>query len=219
MDGQATSPFSVPQCDCTSTTGPGCKLRFARSSPVVRMSSQVSQFVHLPKSEEGHLMPFRKSPLIDSIGVAGMAQDWGKIVARRVHEEVGPDPDLDADEIERMAATAACALAKGTIEEFLRKKAALLGADQPCPVWKRLCPVGHEPRKIHFWGGEVASSEPKCHCPTCRRDFFPSTPGFTPHAASIQPLDPGHDPPGCRQGTHFSGGGRGPRSMGGSHHW
>ena len=45
-------------------------------------------------------MPFRKSPLIDSIGVAGMAQDWGKIVARRVHEEVGPDPDLDADDAE-----------------------------------------------------------------------------------------------------------------------
>jgi len=32
-------------------------------------------------------MPFRKSPLIDSIGVGEMAQNWGKIVARRVQKQ------------------------------------------------------------------------------------------------------------------------------------
>jgi hypothetical protein len=80
------------------------------------MSSRISQIAYVPKSKEGRLMLFHKSRLIDSIGVTPMAENWGKIVARRVHDDVGPDLDLNADEIEQMAATAACALAKGAID-------------------------------------------------------------------------------------------------------
>lgn len=36
-------------------------------------------------------MPFRKLPSMDRTGVDWMAQGWGKIVARRVHEQVGPE--------------------------------------------------------------------------------------------------------------------------------
>jgi hypothetical protein len=86
------------------------------------MSSQVSQSAYLPKSKEGQSMPFRKSSLMDSTGVGEMAEGWGKIVARRVQEEVGPDLNLDADDIEQIAMNAACAVAKGTIEELLEKK-------------------------------------------------------------------------------------------------
>jgi hypothetical protein len=128
-------------------------------------------------------MPFRKSSSRDSSGIARVAQGWGKVVARRVEEQVGPDLDLDADQIEQFAKDAACAVAKGAIEELLEKKAALLGAQQSCPTCRRPCPVEREPRLIHFWGSEVAYSEPKCHCLTCRRDFFPSPPGFAPHTA------------------------------------
>jgi hypothetical protein len=120
---------------------------------------------------------------MDRTGVEQMAQGWGKIVARRVYEEVGPELDLDADDIEQAAATAARAVAKGTIEELLEKKASLLGAEQPCPSCKRLCPVHRAQRAIDFWGGEVVYDEPKCHCPACRRDFFPSTHGFAPGPA------------------------------------
>ena len=129
-------------------------------------------------------MPFRKSPSMDSTGIGRVAEGWGKVVARRVEEEVGPDLDLDADQIEQFAKGAACAVATGAIEELLEKKASLLGAEQACPTCHRLCPVGRQPRIIQFWGGDVTYSEPKCHCPACRRDFFPSTSGFAPHAAS-----------------------------------
>ncbi len=78
--------------------------------------------------------------------------------------------------------TAACAVAKGTIEELLKQKASLLGAEQPCPNCKRLCPVQRNDRTIEFWGGKVTYAEPKCHCPACRRDFFPSASGLAPHA-------------------------------------
>jgi hypothetical protein len=119
-------------------------------------------------------MPFQKSSLMDSTGMGRMAEGWGKVVARRVHEELGPELDVDADDIEQFAKEAACAVAKGTIEELLEKKAAALGPEQPCPACQRLCPLDREPRTMQFWGTSIEYSEPKCHCPACRRDFFPS---------------------------------------------
>jgi len=118
-------------------------------------------------------MPFRKSPSMDRAGVERLAEGWGKVVARRVHEEVGPELDLDADDIEQMAIVAATAVARGTIADLLERKAALLGPEQPCPTCRRPCAVGREPRAIDFWGGEVTYAEPVCHCPDCRRGFFP----------------------------------------------
>jgi hypothetical protein len=55
-------------------------------------------------------MPFGKAALMDSTGVGGMGKGWTKIVARLVHEQVGPDLDLDADDIEQLAMNAACAI-------------------------------------------------------------------------------------------------------------
>jgi hypothetical protein len=138
-------------------------------------------FLYLLKSEEGHAMPFRKSTSMDWSEAGTMAEGWGKIVARRVHEEVGADLDLDADDMEQVAKSAACAVAKGTIEERLERKASLLGSEQPCPTCRRLCPVQRTPRSIQFWGGEVQYREPQCHCPACRRDFFPSASGSAAH--------------------------------------
>src|SRR5512135_1112691 len=105
------------------------------------MSSRVSQFVYHPKSKEGPTMPFGKSPSMDRTGVERLAEGWGKVVARRVHEEVGADLDLDADDIEQVAAAAARAVARGTIEELLERKASLLGEEQPCPTCERPCAV------------------------------------------------------------------------------
>lgn len=130
-------------------------------------------------------MPFRKSSLMDSTGIERVAEGWGKVVARRVEEQVGPDLDLDADDIEQFAKGAACAVAKGAIEELLEKKAAALGPEQACPKCNRLCTVEREPRTILFWGGQVEYREPKCHCPACRRDFFPSTSFAPPHTARL----------------------------------
>jgi hypothetical protein len=122
-------------------------------------------------------MPFRKSPSMDRTGVERLAEGWGKVVARRVHDEVGPELDLDADDIEQMAVVAARAVARGTIADLLERKAALLGPEQPCPTCRRPCAVRRQPRAIDFWGGEVTYAEPVGHCPACRRDFFPSAAG------------------------------------------
>lgn len=128
-------------------------------------------------------MPFHKSSSMERTGVERMAEGWGKIVARRIHEDVGTDLDLDADDIEQVAATAARAVARGTIEELLERNASLLGTEQPCPTCQRLCVVHREERAIDFWGGEVSYAEPRCHCPACRRDFFPSANRIAPDTA------------------------------------
>ena len=121
-------------------------------------------------------MPFHKSPSMDRDGVEQLAEGWGKVVARRVHDEVGPELDLDADDIEPMAVVAARAVARGTIADLLERKAALLGPEQPCPTCQRPCDVRRQLRTIDFWGGAVTYAEPQGHCPACRRDFFPSAP-------------------------------------------
>src|SRR5215469_12765461 len=152
----------------------GCKKRFAPRSIVGSMSSRDSQIDDHPKSKEGHPMPFRKSPSMDRAGVEQLAEGWGKVVARRVHDEVGPELDLDADDIEQMAVTAARAVARGTIADLLERKAALLGPEQPCPTCQRLCDVRRQPRAIDFWGCAGAHPEPDSH-PTRRSSDLPTT--------------------------------------------
>ena len=129
-------------------------------------------------------MAFRKSPLMDSTGIERVAEGWDKVVARRVEEQVGPELDLDADDIEQVAKDAACAVARGAIEELLEKRAAL-GPEQPCPSCQRLCPVERQARTISCWGSPVDYREPKCHCLACRRSFFPATPLTAAHATRL----------------------------------
>src|SRR5260370_12434036 len=152
----------------------GWKSRFARSGLLGRMSTQVSQFVSFPKSKEGWPMPLRKSPSMGPAGSAGVAQGWGKVVARRVEEEVGPELDLDADQIEQFAKGAACAMAREAIEELLEKKAALLGAEQSCPTCQRLCPLVRTPRIIQFCVADLPYSQPTTPSPPRPRALFPS---------------------------------------------
>jgi hypothetical protein len=103
-----------------------------------------------------------------------LAAGWGKIVARRALGESGPDEGLDFPAMEQLAAAAAAGLTEGTLAVLLERQASALPQEQPCPDCGRLCPVGHEDRPLAVKGGaSVNLHEPVCHCPDCRRDFFP----------------------------------------------
>ena len=104
-----------------------------------------------------------------------LAAGWGKIVARRALDETNPDTPMDLLVMEQLAAAAAAGLTEGTISTLLEQQAQELAADQPCPGCGRLCPVGNEDRPLAVKGGQVTVHEPVCHCPDCRRDFFPPT--------------------------------------------
>lgn len=45
-----------------------------------------------------------------------------------------------------------------------------------CPDCGRECPLDpdREPLILQGYRGEIEYQEPRCHCPRCRRDFFPS---------------------------------------------
>jgi hypothetical protein len=120
-------------------------------------------------------MPTRKLSPQDLQAVHDLARQWGKIVARRAFGDDGPGLDVDLDALEEVAVAAARGLTAGTLEEATARQAQRLGDSQPCPTCGQLCPVAHEARTVFVRGGEFLHREPLCHCPACRRDFFPPT--------------------------------------------
>ena len=104
-----------------------------------------------------------------------LASQWGKIVARRAYGDQGPGLDVDFATMEQIALAAATGLTEGTLQTLLEQQAHALGAQQPCPDCGRPCPLRRQERTLHVQGAQLQQSEPLCHCPDCRRDFFPPT--------------------------------------------
>jgi len=105
--------------------------------------------------------------------IRDLAAGWGKIVARRAFGDSGPGLDVDFDTMEQIARAAAAGLTEGTLSTALEQQAQSLGEQQPCPACGVPCPVCREPRALASSGATVTPSEPVCHCPAGRRDFFP----------------------------------------------
>lgn len=103
-----------------------------------------------------------------------LAAGWGKIVARRAFGDSAPGEGIDFATMEQLAAAAAAGLTEGTLGILLEQQAQALSPQMPCPDCGRLCDTGHEDRPLAVKGGvSVNLHEPVCHCPDCRRDFFP----------------------------------------------
>ena len=112
--------------------------------------------------------------------VRELAAGWGKIVARRAFGDQGPGLQADLFALEEVADAAARGLLEGTLATLLHQQAQALPAEQPCPGCGRPCPVSREPRPLTCRDGTLAYQEPVCHCPACRRDFFPPPPRLAP---------------------------------------
>jgi hypothetical protein len=65
-------------------------------------------------------------------------------------------------------------VSEGTLAALLEHQAQTLPPEQACPACGRRCPVEREPRPLVGHGGSLTYPEPLCHCPACRRDFFPT---------------------------------------------
>jgi hypothetical protein len=119
-------------------------------------------------------MATRKLTPEDLQAVARVAKQWGKIVVRHAFGEQGPGLDVDFAQMEAVAYAAAQGLTAGAIEAATDQQGQQLGERQPCPQCGKLCSLVSAERPFHVKGGAVQLREPKCYCPTCRRDFFPS---------------------------------------------
>ena len=104
-----------------------------------------------------------------------LAARWGQIVARRAFGDQGPGLDVDLNAMEQIARAAATGLTEATLQTLLEQQANALGPQQPCPDCGRPCAVRREERPLQVQGAQLQQSEPVCHCPDCRRDFFPPT--------------------------------------------
>jgi hypothetical protein len=120
-------------------------------------------------------MTQRKLSPQDLQEIRELASRWGKIVARHAFGEAGPGTDVDLDAMEQVATAAAAGLNEGTLGILVEQQAQRLGTERPCPGCGRLCRVQRADRPLTVRGIRLKQSEPICHCPDCRRDFFPPT--------------------------------------------
>jgi hypothetical protein len=112
-----------------------------------------------------------------------LAQRWGKIAAQRAAAGVDTQ-QLDFADMERVAAVLAAGLTEGTLGTLVQQRNDTLTTAQPCPQCGTACPVDYQDRALTTDTGQVLPlHEPMCHCPQCRRDFFPPAGG----AAAGQP--------------------------------
>jgi hypothetical protein len=118
--------------------------------------------------------------------IRDFAAQWGKIIARRAFGDSGPGREVDFQAMEDVARAAAAGVCEGTLSVLLQQHAEQLGAEQPCPDCGRSCTVQCQDRPLAFHGGQLLHSEPRCHCPDCRRDFFPSTAPAAPRRPRLQ---------------------------------
>jgi hypothetical protein len=81
-------------------------------------------------------------------------------------------------DLEELTAEIGDEVARQLAGRELGRRAEILGNEPShgCPDCEQLCPVAPDPEPIILQGmrGEIEYQEPRCHCPACRRDFFPS---------------------------------------------
>jgi len=105
-----------------------------------------------------------------------VARGWGKLLAREAFPD-GPGLNVTLAEMEELAATASRAMVQGAVETTTGEQAEQFREEEPCPVCGRMCKVQRRSRLVVVRGGSARLDEPVAHCPTCRRDFFPSATG------------------------------------------
>jgi len=78
------------------------------------------------------------------------------------------------DVIEDAAHAVGQRLSRLTQQMHAAEVSARHGGEAKCPTCGRRCPTSPAKRPVVSGDGSVELPELKCHCPSCRRDFFPS---------------------------------------------
>jgi hypothetical protein len=121
-----------------------------------------------------------------------LAAGWGQIVARRAADSGAAALDFQA--MEDLAAAAAAGLTEGTLAALMQQQAQALPAELACPDCGRLGTVRSESRPLTVRAGQTLPlAEPLCHCPDCRRDFFPPPDAPASGQPQLQPGRPATD--------------------------
>jgi hypothetical protein len=118
-----------------------------------------------------------------------IAAGWGKLLAREAFPS-GPGLDVTLADMEEIAARACRRMVQGAVETMTDEQAAHFGNEAPCPTCGRVCQMQRKSRAVTVRGGTATLDEPVAHCPTCRRDFFPSATRVEDRRSRLQPDNP-----------------------------
>ena len=105
-------------------------------------------------------------------------EEWETFLA--VSDRLGVDvrvllaEDVRFTEMESAGHQLGQAVAQIATERLAFSRAERLEGHQPCPKCGRRCALSHRDRKLTTVDGPIDLHEAVCHCPKCRRDFFPS---------------------------------------------
>ena len=102
-----------------------------------------------------------------------IAAGWGKLLARESFPG-GPGLDVSLADMEDIVARATNSIVSGAVETMTADQAGQLGEQAACPGCGKMCKLKRKTRSMAVRGGNASLAEPVGHCPTCRRDFFPS---------------------------------------------
>jgi hypothetical protein len=94
--------------------------------------------------------------------------------------------DVSFTEMELAGHQLGRAVAQATTERLALARAKRLQGPQPCPTCGRSCPLLHRDRELTTVDGPIDLHEAVCHCPTCRRDFFPSASNVGAGSTQVQ---------------------------------
>ncbi len=106
--------------------------------------------------------------------IARLSAELAELLCGGILEETKPGEALTFATIEARAHEAGRELARQATKQAVQSHAERFDGLQPCPTCGKLCRVEARKRTILTVDGPVELTEPGCHCPTCRRDFFPS---------------------------------------------
>lgn len=91
----------------------------------------------------------------------------------------GPMVETTFVEIEDFGHEVGRMIARAVEERLATQHAQHFQGEAACPVCHKVCQIQSDPaiRPFQTSDGEMPLHEPVCHCPVCRRDFFPSASG------------------------------------------
>ena len=89
----------------------------------------------------------------------------------------GPPRETTFAEIEKFGHRVGRMVARGVDARLTEQHGQQFSHEQICPTCQALCeaPSRRKERPLQTLDGDVPLAEPAFHCPTCQRDFFPST--------------------------------------------
>ncbi len=98
------------------------------------------------------------------------------VLAQQGFGEEGPPRETTFAQIEKFGHQAGRMLGRAIDAHLATQHAEHFADEEPCPACDENIPMKESPHELPLQtqDGEVTLHEPTCHCPSCRRDFFPS---------------------------------------------